>query len=136
MDPEKIAKMVTLSLPTNIKELRSRLGLFSYYQQYIKGFSDITRPMYELTKEEDGKLVLFEWMLTRQKAFEIIKVRLAMSPMIAHSDFDKPFILYMNISNGDVRVILHQKGNDERKQIITYISRIFNEHEKKYLIIK
>ncbi len=56
--------------------------------------------------------------------------------IIAYSDFDKPFILYMNISNGDVRVILHQKGNDERKQIITYISRIFNEHEKKYLIIK
>ena len=30
-DPDKIAKMVTLSLPTNLKELRSRLGLFSYY---------------------------------------------------------------------------------------------------------
>src|SRR6266498_5503087 len=38
-DPEKIAKIVTLSLPTNLKELRSRLGLFSYYQQYIKRFS-------------------------------------------------------------------------------------------------
>ena len=31
MDPDKIAKMVTLSPPTNLKELRSRLGLFSYY---------------------------------------------------------------------------------------------------------
>ncbi len=30
-DPDKIAKMVTLSPPTNLKELRSRLGLFSYY---------------------------------------------------------------------------------------------------------
>src|SRR6266498_4780855 len=30
-DLDKIAKMVTLSLPTNLKELRSRLGLFSYY---------------------------------------------------------------------------------------------------------
>src|SRR6266542_4093974 len=43
-DPDKIAKMITLSLPTNLKELRSRLGLFSYYRQYIKGFSDIMRP--------------------------------------------------------------------------------------------
>src|SRR6266498_5981544 len=40
-DPDKIAKMVTLSSPTNLKELRSRLGLFSYYRQFIKGFSDI-----------------------------------------------------------------------------------------------
>ncbi len=30
-DPDKITKMVTLSPPTNLKELRSRLGLFSYY---------------------------------------------------------------------------------------------------------
>jgi len=30
-DPDKIAKMVTLLSPTNLKELRSRLGLFSYY---------------------------------------------------------------------------------------------------------
>src|SRR6266542_1413110 len=30
-DPNKIAKMVTLSSPMNLKELRSRLGLFSYY---------------------------------------------------------------------------------------------------------
>ena len=48
-DPDKIAKMVTMSPPTNLKGLRSRLGLFSYYRQYIKGFSEITRPMYELT---------------------------------------------------------------------------------------
>jgi len=59
-DPNKIAKMVTLSLPTNLKELRSRLDLFSYYWQYIKGFSDITRPIYELTREENGKPVPFE----------------------------------------------------------------------------
>ncbi len=59
-DLDKIAKMVTLSLPTNLKELRLRLGLFSYYWQYIKGFSDIMRPMYELTKEENGKPVPFE----------------------------------------------------------------------------
>src|SRR6266498_6107089 len=30
-DPDKIAKMVTLSPLTNLKELRSRLDLFSYY---------------------------------------------------------------------------------------------------------
>src|SRR6266498_3697933 len=44
-DPDKIVKMVTMSPLTNLKELRSRLGLFFYYWQYIKGFSDITRLM-------------------------------------------------------------------------------------------
>src|SRR6266542_932492 len=102
MDPEKIAKMVTLSSLTNLKELRSKLGLISYYRQYIKGFSNITRPMYELTREENGKPVPFEWTPARQKAFEAIKAKLATALVVAHPDFDKPFILYTDASGGGV----------------------------------
>src|SRR6266498_1938700 len=58
-DPEKIEKMVNLEPPKNLKELWSRLGLFSFYRQYIKGFSTITKPMYELTQMENGKYVPF-----------------------------------------------------------------------------
>src|SRR6266511_3477274 len=90
-DPDKIAKMVTLALLTNLKKLRSRLGLFSYYRQYIKGFSEIIRPMYELTREENGKAVPFEWMAIRQKAFKAIKAKLATALVVAHPDLNKPF---------------------------------------------
>src|SRR6266540_3328366 len=93
-DLEKITKMVTLLLLTNLKELRSRLGLFSYYCQYIKGFSEITRPMYELIREENSKAVPFEWTAARQKAFEAIKAKLAIASVVAHFNFNKPFILY------------------------------------------
>ncbi len=127
--------MVTLSLSTNLKELRSRLGLFSYYQQYIKGFLDITRPMYELTREEDGKPVTFEWTLARQKAFETIKAKLATAIVVTHPNFDKLFILYTNALGGGVGAVLHQKDNDERERIIAYASRTYNEHEKKYPLL-
>src|SRR6266540_3132701 len=58
-DSEKIEKMVNIGPPKNFKELRSRLGHFSFYRQYIKGFSGITKPMYELTQMENGKYVPF-----------------------------------------------------------------------------
>src|SRR6266540_3685788 len=106
-DPDKIAKMVTMSPPTNLKELRSRLGLFSYYRQFIKGFSDITKPMYELIREENGKAVPFEWTAARQKAFETIKTKLATAPVVAHPNFDKPFILYTDASGEGVGAVLH-----------------------------
>src|SRR6266511_4357929 len=99
-DSEKIAKMVTLSPPTNLKELRLRLGLFFYYRQYIKGFSDIIRPMYELIREENGKAVPFEWTASRRKAFEAIKAKLATAPVVAHPDFNKSFILYTDALGG------------------------------------
>ncbi len=58
-DPEKIEKVVNIGPPKNLKELRLRLDLFSFYCQYIKGFSSITKPMYELTQIENGKYVPF-----------------------------------------------------------------------------
>ena len=135
-DPDKIAKIVTLASPTNLKELRSWLDLFSYYWQYIKGFSEITRPMYKLIREENSKPVPFKWTAARQKAFEIIKAKLATASVIAHPNFDKPFILYTDASGGGIGAILHQKGEDGRERIIVCVSRTYNEHEKKYLIIE
>ena len=126
--------MVILSLSINLKELRSRLGLFSYYQQYIKRFSDIIRFIYESIREENGKPVLFEWMLAKQKTFEIIKVKLVTASMMIYSDFDRPFILYTDALSRSIGAILHQKSDDRKKQIIAYTSRTFNEYEKKYSI--
>ena len=60
VDLEKIVKMVLLSLPTNLKQLQSRLGHFSFYRKYIKEFSEITRPMYELIRKNEGISVSFE----------------------------------------------------------------------------
>ena len=90
--------------------------------------------MYELIREEDGKPVTFEWMPVRQKAFKAIKVKLAMTLVVAHPDFNKLFILYMDVSRGGVGAVLHQKDDDERERIIAYVSRTFNEYEKKYPI--
>jgi len=56
------------------------------------------------------------------------------APVMTHPDFDKPFILYMDVSKEGVRAILHQKGDDGKEQLIICTSRVFNEHEKKYLI--
>src|SRR6266496_1530684 len=90
--------------------------------------------MYELTREENSKPVPFEWTAARQKVFEIIKTKLAMASVVAHPDFNKPFILYTDASGGGVGAVLHQKGDDGRERIIVCASRTYNGHEKKYPI--
>ena len=57
-----------------------------------------------------------------------------MASVVAHPNFDKPFILYMDALGGGVGAVLHQKGEDERERIIACVSRTYNEHEKKYSI--
>ncbi len=135
-DPEKIEKMVNIRSPKNLKELRSRLGLFSFYRQYIKGFSSITKPMYELTQMENGKYVPFVWNEKRQKAFDEIKRKMTMAPIVAHLDFEKPFILYTDAFREGIGVVLHQKDDQDKEHIIACASRTFNQYEKNYPIIE
>ncbi len=133
-DPEKIEKMVNIGSPKNLKELRLRLGLFSFYCQYIKGFLSITKPMYELIQIENGKYVLFVWNEKKQKAFDEIKRRMTMAPIIAHPNFKEPFILYTDVSREGIGAVLYQKDNQGKERMIVCTSRALNQYEKNYPI--
>ena len=82
--------------------------------------------MYELTREENGKAVPFEWTAARQKAFKTIKAKLATAPVVTHPNFDKLFILYTDASGGGIEAVLHQKEDDRRERIIACASRTYN----------
>jgi len=67
--------------------------------------------MYELTQIKNGKYVLFVWNDKKQKAFDNIKKRITIALIVAYSNFKKPFILYMDASKEDIRVVLYQKDD-------------------------
>ena len=54
---------------TNLKELRSFLGLANYYRRFVKGFSYIANPLNALTK----KNAPFVWTVTCTDAFDKLK---------------------------------------------------------------
>lgn len=48
-DPEKIEAIKTWPCPKNLKELRSFLGFSGYYRRFIKDYSQIAKPLNDLT---------------------------------------------------------------------------------------
>ena len=48
---DKIKAMMDYQRPTTLHELRSFLGLMSYYRKFIKGFAEIAAPLFNLTKQ-------------------------------------------------------------------------------------
>lgn len=68
-DPDKITAIQGWSIPKNVKEIKSVLGLCGYYRKYVKGFADIARPMHKACKR-GTKL---NWTEDCQKSFKTLK---------------------------------------------------------------
>ncbi|XP_070023182.1 uncharacterized mitochondrial protein AtMg00860-like [Nicotiana sylvestris] len=94
VDRAKIEIISKLPPPTSVKGVRSFLGHAGFYRRFIKDFSKIANPMCKLL-EKDAKFVFDENCL---KAFEELKQRLTMTPIIVTPDWSLPFELMCDTS--------------------------------------
>ena len=130
-NPQKIECVKNWPVPNNITELRSFLGLCSYYRRFIADYSHIAKPLTRLT-EKDQK---FNWTSDCSDAFDRLKHMLVTAPILAHPDFTKPFILDTDASNLAIGAVLSQKfGNTEK--VIAYASRTLTKSERKYCVTR
>jgi hypothetical protein len=67
-DPAKVASIQSWNQPTSITQLRSFLGLTSYYKCFIQHYGSICRPLHDLLKKE-----AFHWGPEQSKAFSTLK---------------------------------------------------------------
>jgi len=79
VQPEKTEAVSNWPVPTNLSELRSFLGLASYYRRFICGFSIIAAPLYLLIRKGQR----FHWTDDQQQAFVELKKRLTSAPVLA-----------------------------------------------------
>ena len=79
VDPAKIDAVSAWMTPTNVKEVRSFLGLAGYYRRFVEGFSVIARPLTSLLR----KTTRFVWSEQCRQSFEELKRRLTSAPVLA-----------------------------------------------------
>ena len=100
----------------------------------IKGFANIAAPLYDLTSGEnkDKKSEHLDLPQEAREAFDRLKAACLEAPILAFSDFGKPFLLETDASGKGLGAVLSQKQSNGRYHSIAYASRIMTETEQRY----
>ncbi len=127
-NPAKTEAASAYPVQKNVHDLRQFLGLANYYRRFVRGFSRIAEPLYQLTRKTAKG---FQWTSQCQTAFEELKTILVNPPNLAYPDFSKPFILHTDASAFAIGGVLSQEHNG-KECVISYWSRQLNKAERKY----
>ena len=104
VNPRKVYTTKKWPAPTNVSEVRSFLGLASYYRKFVEKFSAIATPLTALLHKNHK----FEWSKEAQKAFYMLKEKLTTTPVLLLPDPTKPFVVTTDVSDYAIGAVLLQ----------------------------
>ncbi len=130
-DPAKVTAFWEWPTPSNIAELRSFLGLASYYSSFIRDFAIIASPLHQLTQKGQD----FQWTEGCAEASSQFHSALTEAPVLAFPDPEKTFNVDTDASNMGLGTVLSKEG-EHGEQVIAYFSRAFSKPERNYCITR
>jgi len=123
----KIDAVLRFPEPKAVNNVRSFLGLTGYYRKYIRGYSRMANPLFELTKKD----VAFIWNQDCQRAFDDLKKALVEAPILVRPDFEEPFCLDVDWSTKGVGAVLSQREGGFEK-VVAYASKALTVAQRKF----
>ena len=126
-DPNNINKVASWPRPRNPTNVRSFLGLASFYRRFIQNFSKIASPMTSLTH----KGMKFNWTEECEVAFETLKRALVNPPLLAYPDFSVEFTLSTDASLTAIGAVLSQ-AQEGKERVVAYFSQMLTTTQQKW----
>jgi len=128
-DSSKVDCIVNWEFPQTISELRSFIGMCSYYRAFCRNFASVAEPLTECLR----KGVPLCWTPARQEAFDALKRFLTTAPVLAmpRDDPNCGYVMDVDASLTGAGSIL-QQWQDGHLKVIEYASRTFSSAERRY----
>ena len=125
----KVRAMVEWPKPMSVKDVRSFLGLASFYRKFVWHFNEIAAPLTDLTKKGRAEVWNPEfWGEKEDAAFTNLKLAMVTAPLLQLPDFDCEFTVTTDASEFSVGAILQQDFG-RGLQLVCYDSRKLNPAE-------
>ena len=116
--------------PRNTKDVQKFIGLANYYQQFIRDFSRVAKPLNMLV----GKDRKWKWRAKQKGAFKELKRRFTMEPVLAIPNKDQKIRVEADVSDYATGGTLSVKRADGKWRPVVFISKSLSPPEKNYEI--
>ena len=111
--------------------VRTFCRLAGHYRRFIKGFTNIACPLYDVLGKE-VKMGPVNLPPEVQEAVNVLKGKVQSVPILVFPDFDKPFLLETDASKEGLGAVLSQKQSDGCYHPVTFGSHSLTPLEKNY----
>ena len=123
---EKMKAIQDAPEPRNVTELKSYLGLLSYYSRFLLNMSSNLAPLNQLLHKQAE----WVWEGKEKQAFQLSKQLLLSSQTLAHFDLD--IVLTYDASAYGIGAVLSHRLSDGTEKPVGFASRTLSTVEKKY----
>ena len=130
--PENVEAVRDAPAPTCIKELKSFLGMVTYYNMYMQDLATLTEPLHNLLR----KSVPWVWSSACEATFQKIKKMLSGAPLLVHFDMTRPIVVHCDASEYGVGVVLSHLLENGEERPVGFASRTLSSAERNYATIE
>lgn len=127
-DRNKVQQILAMRRPQTIDDLRSALGLWTYFTSFIPAYSIIAAPLTSQLSKNNKTLV---WSPEAIQAWEKIKEKLASAPIMGFADYTQPLYLHTDACKSGFAAVLTQERRGQHI-LIDAASRTTTPAEKNY----
>ncbi|XP_019455113.1 PREDICTED: uncharacterized protein LOC109356237 [Lupinus angustifolius] len=107
-------------IPSNMRQIRSFLGLVGYYRKFIEGLSKLALPLTTLTRKGNA----FVWMAKCEVNFQELKKRLTTTHVLILPYLKGNYNVYYDVSKQGLGCVLMQQ-----QKVVAYASMQLKTHE-------
>ncbi|TMS32149.1 hypothetical protein L596_000031 [Steinernema carpocapsae] len=127
-DGAKIEAIAKMPEPKDLHQLRSFLGMVTYYQVFVKNLHELRKPLDQLLKKD----VDWTWTEKQQEAVTKIKSVLLSDLLLTHYDPQLPIVVAADASPTGIGCVLLHQFPDGSTKAVEHASRSLTSAERNY----
>ena len=117
-----------IKMPKNVSELKTFLGIVTYYHRFIPNMSTTFAPLYDLLEKDKP----WKWTRECEDAVDKVKAHLSSEQVLVHYDTTKPLVLATDALPYGVRAVISHRMENGKERPIAYASRSLTLAERNY----